>query len=124
MTTWSAEDIRSQATALLPDGWALLCEQGVHGWWSATISEPSGSELVPVWQGSSADERIALFDAYGWLWLRSKPIVESNSPWVRRRELSRESVTNRVARGLDVPDPEDLDPAEVAAVYETLHGKR
>jgi hypothetical protein len=70
-----------------------------------------------VWQAVGYDRHILLLNLYGFLWKRTQPTV---SPvWRRHREITRADVA-RHARSVRVKDPEDLDPAEIRSVYETV----
>lgn len=74
----------------------------------------------PVWEDYSPDERLALYNAFGWVWASSQPAPAPGSAWHRRQELTPKAVTKKVALGgHTVPDPEDIDPLEVQAVYQT-----
>jgi hypothetical protein len=91
---------------------------GLEQGWVGEITNGEGL----VWESVTLDKRILLLDVYAWLWFRAYPTQPSaTSPWIRRRELSREIVTRRAT----TPEPEDLDPAEVQAVYEAhSHGSK
>lgn len=84
------------------------------GWLVGQVT--SGTELV--WDNLGFDRKILLLDAYGWLWTRDQP--PSTSPiWaVRSKEIARGDVARRATSHLPIPDPEDLDPTEVASVYD------
>lgn len=88
-----------------------------NNFWLARVV--SGETLL--WDLTGFDRRVLLLDVYGWLWKRTQPAV---SPlWRRRQELTRADV-NRQATSSREPDPEDVDPGEVQAVYEGRHSHR
>lgn len=113
VTAWSGEELEAEARHLLPEGWGLSYEQGTDGWWRASIFD---AEQQVVWADSHADPRHLLLNAYGWLLVRGQQPTDPQ--WRRRRELSPRAVRGDLGlRGVTIPDPEDLDPSEVRAVY-------
>lgn len=80
-----------------------------------------------LWDDVHPDERIALLNAFGWVWAKQQPQPKEGSIWHRRQELTPESVTkaarNRAIRPAVSPatrsrieeDPQtsDLDPSEI-----------
>jgi len=117
----STEDIRAAVAAELPAGWKFHAEP-VNGWAYARLEDAEGTLL---WEDCLADPRLVFLNAYGWLVSRS---TEPKHPVWRRRthEVNPQQYTPRPAetRWEPVPDPEDLDPAEVQAVYQDPHSKR
>ena len=109
MTAWSIEETRAEVDRLLPPGWAY--RQSHVGFFRGVICDADG---VAQWDESHADERLLLLDAYGWLWTRSLSAPIQGLWATRRTELTSRTVGQHAAR---VPDPEDLDPAELAMVY-------
>jgi len=134
MTSWSPEDIRAAIAAELPLGWSFVPDV-VNSWVHAKIVDAEGTVL---WEDSSADQRLLYFNAYGWLNLRSsqarhpawRPRTKEVDPSERRspREWPSEAEFKpRAHQGgaeASIPDPEDLDPAEVYSVYQDPHSKR
>jgi len=116
ITTWSLEEIRAEVVAAIPEGWCI--EQGKNDgdgyFWICLLR--SG---VIEWENFQFDERVLLLDAFCWLWLRKQPQpMPGTSVWGRRRgELSQKFVTQRA---LAIPDPDDLNPVEVQAVYASV----
>lgn len=118
MTAWSDEETLAEIQAALPPGWAFKCPND-DGYWVPAITDEQG---VQVWGEPFADLRTALLSAFMWLWTRGQP---ENPRWTRRRELHPHAVAG--AFGLPhvaVPDPPDLDPAEVQAVYDDFAKRR
>jgi hypothetical protein len=120
MTTWSAQDVQGAILSDLPSGWQFSAKI-VNGWHVAKFVDDA--DLV-VWEEQSADQRLLFFTAYGWLHLRGhKPKIPA---WkLRTGEVNpSQTIVGRASSHVEVPDPEDLDPAEVAAVYADPHSRR
>lgn len=116
ITAWSIDDIRAAIITSVPAGWRFLPEF-VNGWFYAKFTDASGNIL---WQDDEADERLLFLNAYGWLHLRhhkpKHPVWKPRTGEVNLRgDLSRRGHVGSPA--IQVPDPEDLDPEEVRAVY-------
>lgn len=107
-------ELDSEIRTLLQDGESFSIEFD-QGWYAEIRKLDS-----VVWWGSGFDERLLKLDAYGWLWLRKHPVKRSPQ-WANRSELTRERVA---AKAHEAMDPEDLDPQEVASVYEAVRKKR
>lgn len=109
IATWSEDDTRAEIHKLLPDGWTFDF-QADDGFWVATFRDKEGAI---VWEGDNPASNMLLFDAYGWLWLRLNPQRRTNV-WTprpgRKDEVPR-------PKSIDVEDPADLDPEQIAAVY-------
>ena len=128
INSWEAPEIVRQIESRLEPGWRFVCEPDM-GMWAARIEQPDDDgEAKVLWEDESPDQRLVLFNAFGWVWARHQPQRAADSPWRRRRDLTRKSVTQGVSASStsypEVPDPEDLDPSEVLAVYEKGLGKR
>lgn len=109
MTTWSLEDIQREIHSLLPEGWKFgwRQEEGV-AWFE------SDSGLIP-WECTEIVPETLLLNAYGFLWRRTqKP---GHPAWGSRTSRILVPVGGVSLLGIGVPDPEDLDPAEILAVY-------
>lgn len=118
---WSNADICKQIQVLLEPNWAFdYAFDNSGGVWVARVvvkaSADDDTEEKTLWEGNEPDERLVLFDAYGWLWLKTQTRPAKDSPWHRTRELTRESVSKYI--NSKIPDPEDVQPDEVQAVYE------
>lgn len=113
MSAWTADDVLDQIQGRVPEGLTFFTglENGV--WFVRFTRHDNLNEVV--WEDFGIDRRILLFNAYGWIWMLQKQ-PSLHSPWVRRREITAASATRRANFG-DIPDPEDLNPDEVAAVY-------
>jgi hypothetical protein len=114
MSAWTLDELKVEIHQALPPGWSFNYgwNEDVDGW--ATIHDETGKtawETAGVW-----DETLLLFNAYGWLTTRN---VEPKNPvWARRRGVVPKPVVGQYSLpGVSVPDPEDLDPAEIASVY-------
>lgn len=112
----SNEEVEAEIKSLLQDAesFAISFDKGWHG------EILAGDEVV--WWGGGFDYRLVLLDAYGWLWMRAHP-PKRGLRWGDRPELTREMVTQRAQRQASAKDPEDLDPDEIAAVYEDYRKK-
>lgn len=123
MTAWTAEDIEAAIRQTLPQGTAFECgfDRQAGQWFVRVLRLVDGATQV-AFEDSGIDRRITYFNAYGWIWARQQPKPSPNSPWVRRREVTRDSVQQTVAKRTRVPDPADVDPEEIAAVYAAWRG--
>lgn len=121
MTTWSADEVFEAIQQVLPKGWTLSCKRKQNSFW-VRILEPAveGQERVVVWEDYHIDQRILLFDAYGWLTVRDRPKSPGGGDLSRRQQLAEQAAARwaQVPREAIPPDPEDVDPDEVNAVYE------
>lgn len=123
VVAWSLDEIRGGIGALLPEGW--IFEEKSVGQGSTRIRLLSPGENGPQveWEDYHIDLRILLFGAYGHLWMRQNQ-PHPDSPWVRRRNPIREAILRQVfARPSNIPDPADVEPGEVEAVYERTRKK-
>ena len=123
VTAWSLDEIQEELQKALPKEWKTeRGEDEGHLW--IRILRPEGDGWVLEWDNFHFDEKVLLLDAFYWLWFRTQPRpAEGTSVWSRRRgELNQRTVTQRVLAS--VPDPEDLDPLEVQAVYDEAAKKR
>jgi hypothetical protein len=122
MTTWTVEDIQAQIDAYkAKDLFFRFDFDRELMFWHARFErfDEAQRKRVIVWEDHGADERITLFNAFGWVWARSQTPLPKDSPWRPRPDVTLHHVNQKVAaRGHSVPDPEDLDPEEIKAVYE------
>lgn len=121
MTTWSSDEVLQAIQAILPEGWTLSCKTEKSSF-LVRILKPvvEGEERVVAWENYHIDQRILLFDAYGWLAVHDEPKVPGGGDLSRRQQLAEQAAARwaRVPREAIPPDPEDVDPDEVNAVYE------
>jgi len=119
ITAWSLDETRAEIAVRLPPGWHFEEKALPGGGLRAKIFRlsPSGDPIVE-WEHLHIDHRYVLLGAFGFLWTRNhRP--DPTSPWIRRHNPTREAMARRVnAFRCTVPDPEDVDPEEVKAVYE------
>jgi hypothetical protein len=125
VTTWSPDEIRAAIRDLLPKGWAFEEKPFTEGSRRIRLLRPGEKELEVEWSEYHIDARLLLLGAYGHLWLRQHQ-PHRDSPWVRRNNPTREAVTRRVNTSgrSHIPDPADVDPDEVEAVYEEARRKK
>ena len=109
------EEIQTAITLSLKPGWKLVVEPLPTGEWSAVLFDDGGVER---WSDVHVDQRILLFNLYGWL-RRESGVKPSHPMWSRRGEVQIPSQFGRKAYqgSVNIPDPEDLDPDEIAVVY-------
>lgn len=109
-TTWTADDVLLKIQEVLPEGWAL--KERFSGYrYYADLFDQGGSN---VWSGEQSDPRVLFLDCLGWLSLRGHKT--KNPAW---RARSSEVPLHRPPVSVATPDPPDLDPEEIAAVYKT-----
>lgn len=108
ISLWGPEEAEFAVRQSVPSGWelAVRVEDGL------AVSEIRDSQGVVVWFGSNWDLKLLYLDALGWLMIRNhKPLHPAWRPRQRDLPLSVPSYAS------DEPEPLDLDPDEVAAVY-------
>jgi hypothetical protein len=109
---WTAEQVFDRLRAMLPAGWTIA--QAVESGWHSVILQDA--EGVQQWAGEHVDPKFVGLDALGWLRVRGQAV--KNPAWrPRDQEVSLHRPPMPVVSA--VPDPEDLDPKEVEAVYRT-----
>lgn len=111
--TWKEPRIRSEIEALLPKGWSFSFTRDKASGYSEVVFSKGPEEL---WRGSDPFAQMVLLNAYGWLITESRP-RNAQGPWSPRREFTLTQVNTDSLRRAQVPDPEDLDPEGLAAVY-------
>lgn len=115
MAAWTLDEIRAHIRRFLPEGHTF--HFGQDDGWKARLESPDGEIL---WERTGLDERVLLLDAFGWLWVRRQGAPSVDSPWGRRKGPEQKLVEQPPVQ---IPDPEDLDPAEVMSVYEAARKK-
>lgn len=119
---WDVDRTLDEIQALLPPGWAFRFEPHLRGFWVAEFYDKSKALL---WEDANPAANLLLFDAYGWIKERVQPrkTPGPGSNWVRRRELTVQQVSAEALQRSRLPDPPDLDPNEVASVYDSHRHK-
>lgn len=119
MQTWSVDEIKAHIAEYLPDDTVFRCAFSDDiGQWRGWFEQ----DKTVLWDQWSLDQRLLLLDAFGWLWAKRQPARPADSPWVGRQgRVPMEAVRRRA---FSEPDPADLDPDEVQAVYEAHRQKR
>lgn len=108
ITLWGPEEALHELKESLPLGWKLFLRTEEQ----YAVAELYDGDDNRVWIGSNFDRKILCLDALGWLMTRNhKP---RHPAWKPREHEVTLRVPNQPSLG---PDPLDLDPAEVAAVY-------
>jgi hypothetical protein len=117
MAHWTVDDINAQILLALPKGWKFDLQTHPDHWRAAYKTE-TGDE---VWAEEHYALRILLMSAFGWLWQQKNP-ARVHPAWnpnpsrplapVRRSEPQH-----------TIPDPEDLNPENIRAVY-AEHARR
>lgn len=113
--TWSNPEIMSETQKLMPEGTVFTCMFDEEG--SVFVAQAVESNGEVLWGTFNPDERLALLAAFGHFWRKTQKRPPPGDHWgPRRQEMIHQYITKRVERA---PDPEDLDPDEVASVYES-----
>jgi hypothetical protein len=112
MTAWTPDVILAEIVLATPAGWTFQ-HIYLEGWWQGRVLDAEGTTL---WEDTHADQKILFFNAYGWLTLRGqKP---QHPIWkLRTSEIDPNRHAQHAPSAKDAAGPEDLDPAEVRAVY-------
>jgi len=114
-TAWTAEEAVARLKLVLPKN--LVYEYSLEeGWHRITLIAEEGEV---VWSGEQADLKILALDALGWLRVRDHQT--ENPIWKPR---AREVSLYRPPVSESEPDPPDLDPEEVEAVYKASLNKK
>lgn len=121
VSAWSDVELAAEIQTLLPPGWFLRIDPNPEGYWDVSVDRAVDTpEPVTEFFESHIDKRIALLNIYGAL--GAYAARTRSEQWLgSRRELTKQPVS---IKSSTIPDPADLDPAEVEAVYLTVRGKR
>jgi hypothetical protein len=106
---WTAEEAVLQLKQAIPSLWKLKCSTDADGWFQITLLDEKEQVL---WSGEHVDLKILALDVLGWFCIRDYQI--QNPVWTPRKKevpLYRPPVSEKA------PDPPDLDPDEIDAVY-------
>ena len=107
-STWTTEEVLEKLQEAIPPSWKFE-HALVENWCHAAIMDGEGEIL---WSGENVDPRVLFLEALGWYLVKDhKP---TNPAW---RPRDREVPLHRPTTLETIPDPGDLDPDEVAAVY-------
>jgi hypothetical protein len=111
MSAWSAEEAYREVMASMPDGWSFSITRQ-EGPWVGLFLDTDGGQ---VWRSEpSADPRIVLIESYVWIHIgRSEP---SDPRWARRPDRP---AAPPMGFKSNVPDPDDLNPEEIAGLYKS-----
>ena len=122
MTAWTCEEIETAIRVALPPGIQFDCGYDREaGTWFVCFwrQQPDGKKYI-LFQDWGFEQRITYFNGYGWVWARQQPKPPVHSPWQpRRQEVAPPRVHPQVSTA---PDPEDLNPDEIQAVYADFRG--
>jgi len=114
LTALSLEEIQALVLVTLPPDWSFDFEEEPGERWGLWTAQITDAEGEVVFTSSYPDMRLALLNAYGFLWQRQhKP---TNPVWQRRRDDLRDAARRGIMHlpGSEaVPDPDDLDPGSV-----------
>jgi len=115
-STWTTKDVLVQIKAYLPSGWGFEYTHDLpSGWYSAYLRDGEPDSPKP-WSGEHLDPKILFLDALGWLAVRGQKV--KHPVWSRKGEVPLYHPTP-IPVVSTAPDPADLDPDEVEAVYKT-----
>lgn len=114
MATWTPDEVLAKIRDQLPKGWELECGVGEDNWVFAALKDGEGDEQ---WSETNVDAKLLFLDLLGWLMLRGEKVV--HPVWQRTGEVdpNKQFRGKRQSRVDPDPDPEDLDPAAVAAFH-------
>lgn len=114
VSAWSEEELTVEIRLLLPPGWVLVTPPS-NGYWTVSLQrkDPEGNPVVE-WEDDNADKRLVLLNAFWWLWSKGLPKPTGLTPWSRAQDRVVKPVS---LTGSKIPDPEDLNPAEIEALY-------
>ena len=115
VAAWAVTDIKQNINALLSEG--QTCEVSQHEEFHV-VRILHGEDTI--WQDQSADLRLVLLSAFGWLWSRGKT---TQHPAWRPRNLRSSPRPVYVVQSR-IPDPPDLDPKELEELFQPQNLKK
>lgn len=121
ISAWSIDELEAEIASTLPAGWKLFSQHTSEGYWELSVrsTNEDGQSVVHL-ERENADRRLGLLDVYGWIWLEKSPKPPAGSPWSPRQGLTIGIISGHAnIRGSKIPDPEDLDPVEIALVHKS-----
>lgn len=107
--SWSEDETLMRVIGALPVGWSCR-ESAANNTFYASVTDAAG---VQVWGGEQHDRKLLFLDCLGWLSIKDH---KTKNPMWRVRDTEVPLYRPSIAPS-PVPDPPDLDPTEVAAVY-------
>lgn len=121
MSAWSDVELVAEIQTLLPPGWFVRIDANPEGYWEVSVDRATDTpEPITEFFESHIDKRIALLNIYGAI--GAYKARSRSEQWIGgRRELTKQPVRIKSSA---IPDPADLDPEEVEAVYLLMRGKR
>ena len=111
--TWDENRLIAEIAARLPKGWKWEVRQAENNFWVVTLSNEEGE---PQLVEAEAHAHLALLNALGWLEVRTHQASTRSSPWAPRKREFNDRPHDRLYK-IQVEDPPDLDPKEIASVY-------
>lgn len=115
---WTETRLQDEISSRLPNGTYLTTDFENSVWVIRLIREEQDldrSREDVVWEVEHFDKRYALFEAYGKL--SPSPRVPVDDTWSPLKPRPTPETVTRSVVSKD-PDPEDLDPAWIASVYD------
>jgi len=110
VASWAEADVEVELRGSLPQGWVFQFEF-LEGMWKVAFEEGGR----PIWEDVSTARNVALLSAYGWLWVHLHPKTKAGI-WAPRPVGEPNRVPPFPSKAVS-PDPADLDPDEIDAVY-------
>src|SRR5690606_24684793 len=111
LLTWTEAEIEHEICRQLPPSAAFVCQRTGSGW---DVRIELAGEPDSLFE--HVDKRMALYAAYGHLWLRRQRPTPQGSQWDASVPRPTVASVNQYVQ-TTFADPEDLDPAQVASVY-------
>ncbi len=109
VSTWDVARVVHEIHLLLPKGWGFTLNPK-ESYWFAAYTDADGKE---TWANVGPACNVLAFDAYGWLWLKVNPPTLKRTAW----SLRANTPIHPIQKSAVIPDPVDLDPQEVTAVF-------
>jgi hypothetical protein len=117
---WTPDEIETAIRLGVPHDIQFACglDREAGAWFVRFWREDAEGKKTILFEDWGFEQRITYLNAYGWMWVRQQPKPSPVSPWARRGEVP----IARRKKPPQVPDPEDLNPEEVLAVYAQAKG--
>lgn len=119
MTGWTPTEIEAAIRKIKPQGVNFECgiDREAGAWFVQFWQDNQGKKNI-LFEDWGFEQRIVYFNAYGWAWARQRGPTQRTSPWTRRQGEVTPQVVQRKAKASSIPDPADLDPNQIRAVYD------